>query len=78
MLIELGYQFCIHTCSGNYLGNIFLLFLLYFFSDFFFCVNCPDGGSGCPDGKVDSSGRPSSMSGRVCFCDFLCGTMSGR
>jgi hypothetical protein len=34
MLIELRYQCYIHACSGNYLGNIFLLFFLPF-SDFF-------------------------------------------
>jgi hypothetical protein len=41
MLLELRYQCFIHACSGNYLGNIFLLFFLSF-SDFF-CVKRPDG-----------------------------------
>jgi len=75
MLIELGYQLYIHACSGNYLENIFLLFFLSF-SDFL--VKCPDGGSGCPDGKVDSSRRPFSLSERVCFCDLVHGTTSGH
>jgi hypothetical protein len=75
MLIELGYQLYIHACSGNYLGNIFLLFFLSFSE---FLVKRSDGGSGCPDGKVDSSGRPFSLSGRVCFCDLLRGTTSRR
>jgi hypothetical protein len=44
----------------------------------FFCVKRPEGGSGCPNGKVDSSGRPSSLSGQACFCDLLHGTTSGR
>jgi hypothetical protein len=68
MLIELGYQLYIHACSGNYLGNIFLIFFL----PLFFL----DGGSGCLDGKVDSSGRPFSLSGRACLCDLLHGTTS--
>jgi hypothetical protein len=63
MLIKLGYQFFIHACSEIYLENIFLLFFLYF-SDFF--VKRPDGGFGCPEGKVDSSGRPFSLYGRAC------------
>jgi hypothetical protein len=68
MLIELGYQFYIHVCSGNYLSNIFLLFFLSF-SDVL--VKRPDGGSGCPDGKVDSSGRPFSLSGQGVFLRSL-------
>jgi hypothetical protein len=75
MLIELGYQLYIHACSGNYLGNIFLLFFLSF-SDFL--VKRLDGGFGCPGSKVDLSGRPFSLSGRACLCDFLRGTTSGR
>jgi hypothetical protein len=75
MLIELGYQLYIHACSGNYLGNIFLLFFLSF-SDFL--MKRPDGVSGCPDDKVDSSGRLFSLSGRACLCDLLRGTTSGR
>jgi len=39
MLIELRYQCYIHAYSGNYLGNVFLLFFLSF-SDFF-CVKRP-------------------------------------
>jgi hypothetical protein len=35
MLIELRYQCYIHACSGNYLGNIFLLFCLSF--SYFLC-----------------------------------------
>jgi hypothetical protein len=73
MLVELGYQLYIHACSGNYLENIFLLFFLSF-SDFL--LKLQDGGSRCPDGKVDSSGRPFSLSRRVCFCDLLRGTTS--
>jgi hypothetical protein len=68
MLIDLGYQLYINACFGNYLGNIFLLFFLSF-SDFLVKR---------PDGKVDSSGRPFSLSGRACLCDFLGGTTSGR
>jgi hypothetical protein len=34
-------------------------------------VKCPDGGSGCPNGKVDWSGRAG-------FCDLLLGTTSER
>jgi hypothetical protein len=68
MLIELGYQLYIHACFGNYLGNIFLLFFLSFSN---FLVKCSDG-------KVDSSGRPFSLSGQACLCDLLRGTMSGR
>jgi hypothetical protein len=75
MLIELGYQLYIHVCSGNFLENIFLLFFLSF-SDFL--VKCSNGGSGCPDSEVDSSGRPFSLSGWVCLCDLLHGTTSGR
>jgi len=75
MLIELGYQLYIHACYENYLENIFLLFFLSF-SDFL--EKRPEGGSGCPDSKVDSSGRPFSLSERTCLCDLLCGTTSGR
>jgi hypothetical protein len=57
------------------LGKKFLLLFLSF-SDFF--VKRPNGGSGCPDGKVDSSGRQFSLSGRACFYDLLRGTTSGR
>jgi len=75
MLIELGYQFYIHACSGNYLRNIFLLFFPLFF---IFLVKRPDNGFGCPDGRVDSSGRPFFLSGRACLFDLLRGTTSGR
>jgi hypothetical protein len=47
MLIELRYQCFIHACSGNYLGNIFLLFSSLFQ---IFCVKRPDDVLGCPDG----------------------------
>jgi hypothetical protein len=75
MLIELGYQLSIHACSGNYLGNIFLLFFLSFLD---FLVKRPDGSSWCPNSMVDSFGRPFSLSGRACFCDLLRGTTSIR
>jgi hypothetical protein len=71
MLIELGYQLYIHVCYGTYLGNIYIYIQI-------FCTKRPDGGSGCQDGKVDSSERPSTLSGRACFCNLLCGTMYGR
>jgi hypothetical protein len=74
MLIELRYHLYIEECCGNYLGNIFLQFFLSF-SDFL--VKRPDSGSGCLDGKVDSSGSPFSLSRRACLCDLLRGTMSG-
>jgi hypothetical protein len=74
MLIELGYQLFIHACLENYLENIFLLFFLYFLE---FLVKGPDGGSGCPNSKVDSFGRPFSLSERACLYDFLRGTTSG-
>jgi hypothetical protein len=48
----------------------------YFFSNFL--MKRPDSGSGYPDGKVDSSRRSFSLSGRACLCDLLRGTMSGR
>jgi hypothetical protein len=35
-------------------GNIFLPFFLCFSA---FCVKRPDGGSVCPDGEADLSGR---------------------
>jgi hypothetical protein len=65
MIIELGYQFYIHACFGNYLGNSFLQFFLFFR---FFRLDC---GSNCPDGKVDSSGRPFSLSGWAYFLRSL-------
>jgi len=58
---------------------IWEIFFCYFSSLFqIYFVKRPNGGSGCPDGKVDSSRRPFSMSGRACFCDLLHGTTSGR
>jgi len=44
MLIELRYQCFIHACSGNYLGNIYLLFFLFFFFFFFLFVLCEASG----------------------------------
>jgi hypothetical protein len=76
MLIKLGYQFFMHVCSGNYLGNIFFSLFQFFF--FFFCVKRLDDVSGCPDSKVASSGCPFSMSGRACICNLLRDTTSGR
>jgi hypothetical protein len=83
MLIELRYQCYIHACSGNYLGNIFLLFFLSF-SDFLceasgWCVSerpegslvCPDGDSSYPDDTVDSSRRPFFLSRRVCAISYV-------
>jgi hypothetical protein len=57
---------------------IWQIFFCSFFSFSDFFVKRPDDGSGYPDGKVDSSGRPFSLSGRACLCDLLRGTMSGR
>jgi hypothetical protein len=56
-------------CSENYLGNIFLLFFLYFFR--FFCVKRLDSVSGCPDSAIVSSGR-------ACQGDLLRGTTFER
>jgi hypothetical protein len=39
LLIKLRYQCYIHVCSENYLGNILLLYFLFFI---FFCVKRPD------------------------------------
>jgi hypothetical protein len=75
MLIELGYQFYINACSGNYLENIFLLFFLSF--SVFLC-EVSGRWFGCLDGKIDSSGHPFSLSGWACFYDLLSGTTSGR
>jgi hypothetical protein len=75
MQIELGYHLFIHACSENNLGNIFLLFFLYF--QIFF-LKRPNSVSGCPDGMVASSRRPFSLFGRACLYDLLRGTMSGR
>jgi len=55
-----------------------LFFSAFFFSFSDFFVERPDDGSGYPDSKVDSSGRPFSLSGRACLCDLLRCTMSGR
>jgi hypothetical protein len=66
--LKLGYQLFIHVCSGNYLGNIFLLFFLSF-SDCFVKR---------PDGEVVLSGRPFSLFEQACLCDLLCGTTSER
>jgi hypothetical protein len=89
MLIELGYQLFIHACSGNYYGNIVLLFSLSFQM---FCVKrsggvtgCPDGAPGCPDGDsgclddtVLSSKHLCSLFGWACLYDLLRGTTSRR
>jgi hypothetical protein len=66
MLIELRYQCYIYACSGNYFGNIFLLFFLDFLCEgsrrcVLGCPDgnlvCPDDDSGCPDDTVNSSRR---------------------
>jgi hypothetical protein len=82
LLIKLRYQCYIHACSGKYMENILLLFIISFS---YFCVKrpdgdlvLPDGDSGCPDNTVDSSRHYWSLSGRPCFCDLLRGTTSGR
>jgi hypothetical protein len=74
LIIKLRYQCYIHACSGNYLGNILLLFFLSFLDFFFLCVKCPDGApvclegdSGCPDDTVVSSGRSWFLFARACF-----------
>jgi hypothetical protein len=56
---------------GQYFSAIFPLFSV-------FLVKHPVGGSGCPDDKVNSSGRPFSLSGRACLCDLLRGTTTER
>jgi len=69
LLIKLRYQWYIHVCSENYLGNILLLFFLSF--RFLLCEasgryvwrrpdgypELPDVYSGCLDDTGSSSGR---------------------
>jgi hypothetical protein len=82
MLIELRYWLHIHSCSGNYLGNIFLLFLLYF-SDFFLCEV---SGRCCGlsrqfswlFGRFGSFKCPFFLFGQAYLCDLLRSTTSRR
>jgi hypothetical protein len=41
-------------------------------------VKRSNDGSGCPDGRVESFGRPFFLSGQACFCDLLRGTTFER
>jgi hypothetical protein len=90
LLIKLRYQWYIHACSENYLGNILLLFFLSF--RFLLCEASgryvwgrsdgyperPDGYFGCPDDTGSLSGHFWLSSRRPCFRNRLRGTTSGR
>jgi hypothetical protein len=67
----------LYTCVlCKLFGKYFSAILPLFFS--FVCVKRSDDDSGCPDGKVDSSGHPFFLSGWACFCDLRRGTPFGR
>jgi hypothetical protein len=55
-------------------------FSVIFFSSLFqiFCVKRSNDGSGYPDGRVESFGRPFFLSGQAYFCDLLRGTTFKR
>jgi hypothetical protein len=90
LLIKLRYQWYIHPCSKNDLGNILLLFSLSF--RFLLCEasgryvwGSPDGYperpdvySGCSDYMGSSSKCFWLSSGRSCFRNRLRGTTSER
>jgi hypothetical protein len=82
LLIKLRYQCYIHACFENYLGNILLLFFLFFR---FFYVKRPDGYperldvySGCLNDTGSSSKRFWLSSGRPCFRNHSRGTTFGH
>jgi len=60
-----------------YMRVLEIIWQIFFCSFSYFFVKRPDNGSGCPDSKVDSSGRPFSLFGRACLWDLLRGTTSG-